>query len=142
LFWIKALIWIKAANPSLGSKFCIRLQFVLRGWNSMMGVFEDRERGYEAKWAHDEETFFQIMTKRDAGLGQWAAETMQLSPGEADDYVKAVISASLTGKGKEPVFEKIRADFNAKNVACPDSIIRRKMKDLFDQATEAVLGKK
>jgi hypothetical protein len=107
----------------------------------MTGGFEDRERGYEAKWVHDEETLFQIMAKRDARLGQWAAETMQLPSGEADSYVKAVISAGLTGKGKEPVFEKIRADFNAKMLDCPDSIIRRKMKDLFDQA-EAVLRKK
>jgi hypothetical protein len=100
---------------------------------AMTGALEDRERGYEAKWAHDEETFFQIMAKRDARLGQWAAETMQLPPGEADSYVKTVISAGLTGKGKELVFEKIRADFNAKMLACPDSVIRRKMKDLFDQ---------
>ena len=105
-------------------------------------MLEDRERGYEAKWAHDSETRFQIMAKRDAWLGQWAAEIMQLRPGEADCYVKAVIEAGLMGKGDEPVFEKIRADFNARMLACPDSVIRRKMKDLLEAASEAVLKKK
>ena len=82
------------------------------------------------------------MAKRDAGLGRWAAETMQLPPTEVDRYVKAVIDAGLKGKGAEPVFEKIREDFYAKMLACPDSVIRRKMKDLFDQAAETVAKRK
>ncbi len=73
----------------------------------MTGVFEERERGYEAKWAHDEEAHFAIMAKRNAWLGEWACETMQLPKSEADRYVQAVIDAGLTGRGKDPVFEKI-----------------------------------
>lgn len=107
----------------------------------MTGMFEDRERGQEAKWAHDEETHFQIMAKRDAWLGKWAAETMQLPPGDVDRYVKEVVSAGLTGKGKDPVFEKIREDFCLKMLGCPDAVIRQKMKDLFNQASQAVLHK-
>lgn len=108
----------------------------------MATPFEERERGYEAKWAHDEEIVFEILAKRNTWLGQWAAETMQLPPSEAIHYVQAVIDAGLAGKGKDPVFEKIRDDFSAKMLGCPDSVIRRKMKDLFDQAKETVLTKK
>ena len=107
----------------------------------MTALFEDRERGYEAKWAHDKDVLFQIMAKRDAWLGRWAAETMQLSPSEADCYVNAMINADLTGRGEEPVFEKICADFDAKMLECPDAVIRRKMRDLFEQAAEAVVNK-
>jgi len=108
----------------------------------MTDTFRDRERGYEAKWAHDEETLFEIMAKRDAWLGRWAAEIMQLPAGEVASYVKAVVDAGLLGKGNEPVFEKIREDFAAKMLACPDSIIRRKMEDFRHQAADAVLKKK
>lgn len=108
----------------------------------MAGILADREQGYEAKWVHDEETIFAVMTKRDTLLGQWAAETMQLPAGEVDRYVKEVVNAGLTGKGKEPVFEKIREDFAARMLGCPDTVIRRKMHDLRDQAAEIVLRKK
>lgn len=108
----------------------------------MTGVFEERERGYEAKWAHDEEAHFAIMAKRNAWLGEWACETMQLPKSEADRYVQAVIDAGLTGRGKDPVFEKIRGDFAARRVGCPDSLIQRKMKEMFEQAANSVLKKK
>lgn len=107
----------------------------------MTGLFEERERGYEAKWAHDEESLFEIMTMRNARLGQWAAEAMQLPAAEAQHYAQAVVHAGLTGKDKDPVFEKIRGDFSARMVACPNSVIQRKMKDLFDQAAAAISKK-
>jgi hypothetical protein len=108
-------------------------------------LFESRERAYEAKWAHDKETLFEIMAKRNALLGQWAAETMQLSATEIDGYVQAVIQAGVAkkgnGKGRDAVFDKIRGDFAARMLACPDSVIRRKMKDLYDQAVDLVVKK-
>jgi hypothetical protein len=39
----------------------------------MPGIFEERERGYEAKWAHDEESHFKILARRNDLLGRWAA---------------------------------------------------------------------
>ena|SRR5581483_6094733 len=102
----------------------------------MSDSFEERERGYEAKWAHDEQTLFNIMAKRNSWLAQWAVETMQLSSPEIGGYVQAVVNAGMTGKGKDPVFEKIRRDFEARKVGCPDAVIRRKMKDLFEMAAE------
>lgn len=108
----------------------------------MTGVFEEREHGYEAKWVHDEETLFRIMAKRDAWLGKWAAEAMQLPTSDVDRYIKEVINAGLTGKGKEPVLKKIRQDFSMRMLGCPDAVIETKMKDLFDQASEEILEKK
>lgn len=109
----------------------------------MTNLFEARERGFEAKWAHDKETLFEIMAKRNALLGQWAAETMQLPAAEIARYVQAVIDAGVAGKnkGKDPVFEKIRGDFAARMMACPDSVVWTKMMDLRDQAVELVTKK-
>ncbi|HKD48213.1 MAG TPA: DUF1476 domain-containing protein [Rhizomicrobium sp.] len=107
----------------------------------MTGAFDERERGYEAKWAHDEETHFQIMARRNTWLAQWAAQTMRLAPEEAGGYVQALIEAGLKGKGQDPVFEKIRGDFAARKVSCSDSAIQQKMKELLDQASETVAKK-
>lgn len=110
----------------------------------MTNMFESRERAFEAKWAHDKETLFEIMAKRNAMLGKWAAETMQLSAAQIDAYVQAVIQAGVNkkGKAKDTVFEKIRGDFAARMMACPDSVIRRKMNDLYDEALDLVLKQK
>ena len=104
----------------------------------MTGSFEDREKAYEAKWAHDEELHFKVLARRNKLLGQWAAGEMGLSGGPADDYVKATIQAGLIGKGADPVFEKIHADFAAHKLAHSPHVIHRKMEELFHRASEQV----
>lgn len=107
----------------------------------MPNLLEERERGYEAKWAHDDQMKFAIMARRNALLGQWAAEEMQLPATEISLYVETVINAGLTGKGRNPVFDKIRHDFDSRMLACPDAVIRTKMQDLLEQAVEYHSGR-
>lgn len=101
----------------------------------MNSMFEDRERGYEAKWAHDQEALFKLMVRRNALLGEWAAGELRLSGPAADQYIQAVIFAGLTGKGSNPVFAKIRDDFCAGKINVPELIIHQKMKEYFDFAS-------
>ena len=103
-------------------------------------MFEDRERGYEAKWAHDEEMLFRIMARRDAGLGEWAAGLMHFSTPETADYVQSVIRAGLSRKAPDPVLEKIRADFAAHGVGCTDATLSEQATSLFERAKAAMLG--
>ena len=99
-----------------------------------MSMFEERERGYEAKWAHDEETLFRIMARRDTGLGEWAAALMNIPPAESPKYVGAVIQAGFAGKGPDPALEKIRADFKARGAVCSDTELHAKAKALREEA--------
>jgi hypothetical protein len=105
-----------------------------------MTMFEDRERGYEAKWAHDEETQFRVMAWRDAALGEWAAGLMKLSGAEAADYVQSVIHAGLARKGVDPALEKVRADLSARGAACPEADLFEKARSLLEQAKARVLA--
>lgn len=104
----------------------------------MAGLFDERERGCEANWARKEQTRFAVMVRRNAWLGQWAAKTMQLPAGETDRYVQAVIDVGLRGTGKDPVFNKIRRDFDARMLGCPDAVIQTKMNDFLEAATATV----
>jgi len=104
----------------------------------MTGSFENREKSYEAKWAHDEELHFKVLARRNKLLGQWAAGEMSLAGPAAEDYVKASIQAGLIGKGPDPVYEKIHADFAAQSLAHSSHVIHRKMEELFHQASEQV----
>lgn len=100
----------------------------------MADLFDERERGYEAKWARDQEARFKIIAKRNARLAQWAAETMKLAPSEAERYVEAVTNAALAGKGDDALVEKLRGDFKAKGVSCPASAIYRKIREFSEKA--------
>ena len=102
----------------------------------MTGMFEERDRGYEAKWAHDQETHFKILSRRNELLGRWAAGALGLAGAAAQDYAQSVIKAGLTGKGPDPVFEKIRGDFAAVKIPYTDHAVHRMMEELFDAASD------
>lgn len=99
-------------------------------------MFEDRERGYEAKWAHDEETLFRIMARRDNKLAEWAAALMKLSSAESAAYVGAVLQEGMTRKAPDPVLEKIAADFKAHGAPCSAAELHAKAKALRQEAED------
>ena len=99
-----------------------------------MTTFEDREKGYERKFAHDQELKFRATARRNKMLGLWAAEQLGLSGEEAQAYAKEVIKADLEIPGDDDVFRKIRRDFDAKGVQKSDHQIRSKMVDLMGLA--------
>jgi hypothetical protein len=99
-----------------------------------MASFEDREKGFERKFAHDEELKFKATARRNRLLGLWAAEQMGITGDAAQAYAREVIKADLVEPGEEDVFRKIRSDFDAKGVSQSDHQIRRKMADLLGEA--------
>lgn len=105
----------------------------------MTGLFEERERGYEAKWAHDEETLFKVQVRRNELLGRWAAGELGLSAAAAADYVQAVINAGVAAKGADPVLEKIRADFAAGKVPLSEQALHAKIEEFFTAASREVI---
>jgi hypothetical protein len=103
-----------------------------------MTNFEDREKGFERKFALDEELKFKATARRNRLLGLWAAEQMGLSGDEAQSYAREVIKADLAEPGDEDVFRKIRGDFDAKGVGQSDHQIRRQMTELMGQAVSQI----
>ena len=99
-----------------------------------MTNFEEREKGFERKFAHDEELKFRATARRNKLLGLWAAEKLGLSGDAAQSYAKDVVKADLQEPGEEDVFRKIRADFDAKGVGQSDHQIRRMMTELMGEA--------
>jgi hypothetical protein len=99
-----------------------------------MTNFEDREKGYERKFAHDEELKFRATARRNKLLGLWAAQEMGITGDEAQTYARDVVKADLEIPGDEDVFRKIRRDFDGKGIAQSDHQIRRKMADLMGEA--------
>jgi len=103
-----------------------------------MTTFEDREKGYERKFAHDQELKFRATARRNKMLGLWAAEQLGLSGEEAQAYAKEVIKADLEIPGDDDVFRKMRRDFDAKGVQKSDHQIRSKIVDLMGVAISQI----
>lgn len=103
-----------------------------------MTTFDKRQEGFEKKFAHDEELRFKATARRNKLLGLWAAEKLGLTGADADVYAKEVVVADFEEAGDDDVFQKVRKDFDAKNVAQSDHQIRRTMLDLMEQAVEQI----
>src|ERR1700748_3872809 len=101
----------------------------------MADSFADRRKGYEAKWAHDEDLRFRVTNRRNKLLGLWAAGENGKTGAAADEYAKKVVAADFSEKGDEDVFRKVRGDLSA---SVSDATIRSKMEELMVTAHEQV----
>lgn len=106
-----------------------------------MSTFDSREKGYESKFAHDEELRFKAEARRNKLLGLWAAEKMGITGTAAEAYAKEVIKADFEEPGDEDVFRKIRGDFDAKQIDQSDHQIRRTMDELMQEAIRQIESK-
>src|SRR5205814_134338 len=89
-----------------------------------MTTFDDRERAFESKFAHDQEMEFRITARRNRLLGQWAAALMKLTPEETDSYAKGVVQADFEEAGDEDVIRKLLGDITSAGVEIDDVRIR------------------
>jgi hypothetical protein len=103
-----------------------------------MTTFEERQKGFERKFALDEELKFKATARRNRLLGLWAAGEMGLAADAAQAYAREVVKADLAEPGEEDVFRKIRADFDAKGVNQSDHQIRRMMTETMGQAVAQI----
>jgi hypothetical protein len=108
-----------------------------------MTTFDDRQKAYERKFAHDEDLRFRATVRRNKLLGLWAAEKLGMSGPEAEAYAKEVIRADFAQPGDEDLVTKLRADFNAKGVQQSDDQIRAALVEFMATAiTQAETEKK
>lgn len=103
-----------------------------------MATFDEREKSFEKKFAHDEELKFKATARRNKLLGLWAAEKMGLAGDDAQNYAREVVKADFDEPGEEDVFRKVRGDFDAKNIDQSDHQIRRQMVDLLAEAINQI----
>jgi len=59
---------------------------------SLMTTFQERERAFEAKFAHDEEFRFRVTARRDKLMAIWASKRLQLPDQESADLVASVLA--------------------------------------------------
>lgn len=107
-----------------------------------MTTFDDRERTFEAKFAHDEEMAFRLTARRNRLLGEWAAGKMQLTPEETDAYAKAVVHAEFEEAGDDDVVRKLVGDLTAAGVDVDESQVRAALDEKMIEARRQMMQAK
>lgn len=103
-----------------------------------MSTFDEREKGFEKKFAHDEELKFKAEARRNKMIAEWAAEKLGVASADVEAYVKAVRRADFEEAGDEDVVRKISSDFADKGVAISDDEIRRKSQEFLARAVAEI----
>jgi len=105
-----------------------------------MTQFDDRERAFESKFAHDEEMKFRITARRNRLLGQWAAEKMGLTAEETDAYAKAVVQADFEEAGDEDVIRKVLGDLTQAGCDCDEAAVRTALEEKTVEARRQLMS--
>jgi hypothetical protein len=103
-----------------------------------MTTFNDREQGFEKKYALDQEQEFKANARRNRALGEWAAGLMGLEGQHLADYAKAVVKSDFELPGDEDVLRKVFEDLKGSGVTITEGEVRMKMAELLAQARESV----
>lgn len=99
-----------------------------------MTTFDERERAFENRFAHDAEKEFRIVARRNRLVGQWAAGLLGLNAAETEAYARAVVQADFEEAGDDDVARKIIGDLLKGGVETSDIAVRDAMARLLEEA--------
>ena len=93
-----------------------------------MNSFEERQKGFEARYVRDQELSFRLAARRNKLLGLWAAERLGLPAGEAAQaYAQTIVAADFQAPGDDDVIAQLRGDFAAKGVEISEAELRAEL---------------
>lgn len=101
-----------------------------------MTTFDDRERAFESKFAHDADMQFRAEARCNKLLGLWAAGLLGKTGDDAKAYAMTVVQADFEEAGTEDVVRKVAADL-AGHASADD--IRAKLAELLPQAKSQLM---
>lgn len=103
-----------------------------------MALFDDRKKGQENKYVHDQELRFKATVRRNKLLGHWIAAQIGKTGAEADAYAAEVVAADFEKPGDSDVVEKVLKDCQDAGVEMDEHKLRRHMQTLEAQAIQEV----
>lgn len=109
---------------------------------TVMTTFDEREKGFEKKFALDQDLKFKAESRRNKMLAEWAAAKLGITGDAVEDYVKAVRKADLAEKGDDDVVRKVRQDFADKGLAIDEAEIRKAMGEFIAKAVRDIEASK
>ncbi len=106
----------------------------------MINSFDDREKGFEAKFKLDQETEFAITARRNKLLGLWLGEKLGLNDSEISEFAASVVASDLEEPGDEDVIRKCMADIKERGADISDEDIRNKIIEFSEEAYKQTIS--
>jgi hypothetical protein len=96
-----------------------------------MTTFDDREHGYERKFAEDEALEFKATARRNRLLGLWGGELMGLEDQHLQDYAAAIVRSEVNAPDEEDVLRRVLGDLIGAGLKVTEGQVRGKMHELL-----------
>lgn len=106
-----------------------------------MTTFDERDRGFENKFAHDEELAFKLHAKFTKYAGLWAAGKLGKSGVDADAYANSLVENGFGGQ-QEHVKNHLAKDLEAAGVTVSAKELNAEMDRQLLAAKNKVMGAK
>ena len=105
-----------------------------------MTTFDERNKGFENKFAYDEETAFKVHARMKKQVGLWAAALIGKSDTDAENYANELVQKELSSNS-EHLIAKLQADFAAQKVEVSLKAITAEITAQTEAARKQILGK-
>tara|TARA_B100000029_G_C16954542_1_gene733855 strand:+ start:94 stop:414 length:321 start_codon:yes stop_codon:yes gene_type:complete len=99
-----------------------------------MNSFDDRKKGFEAKYKQDQEAQFKIRALRNKLVGEWAATLVK--PTDIENYIKEVRISDLEKPGDDDLIDKLIVDFESINLNIEREEIIKKISQCEESAIQ------
>ena len=101
-----------------------------------MNKFDEREKGFEKKFAKDQELQFKVAARSNKYLAEFVCARLGKIEKDKQDYIQEIIKADMEEAGSEDVFRKIKKDFQEASFSIEDSEIRDEMQRALNRAKD------
>ncbi len=102
----------------------------------MSDKFSEREKGFEKKFARDEELQFKVQARSNKYIAEFVSKKLNKTEDEKKKYIQEIIRADMEEAGNEDVFRKIKKDFQEASFNIEDSEIRDEIEKALNRAKE------
>ena len=104
-----------------------------------MNKFNDREKSFENKFAHDQELQFKVIARRNKYLAEWVSKKIGKNENETNNYIKELIKADFEEPGDQDVIRKIKKDFEENKLSFDASELEKEMQSCLERAKTDLL---
>lgn len=104
-----------------------------------MTTFDDREKSFENKFAHDEALVFKVRARRNRLFGEWLAGELGLNGDAVAEYAGSVVAADLEEEGDDDVLRKVVADVEDTGLSMTKADLEEKLNSFMPEAKAQIM---
>ncbi|MCC6597618.1 MAG: DUF1476 domain-containing protein [Alphaproteobacteria bacterium] len=103
-----------------------------------MSSFDERERAFENKYAHQEKYDFEVEARCCKLFGLWVAAQIGLGGADAMTYATSVVEANLEEAGFGDVLRKVRKDLDDKAIEISEHMLNVELEKALKEAQRQI----